>query len=256
MTVVAGNAANSGERRPPATKVAVEALRHFRIYQHSHLIYWWPVWLYGFICAGLTYFQGIPVIVLDKTLLYHPSPWLALILICLIIFVITFTTVKARGIYSYVLIMILGALFYGLPKASGFESVAARLPDLRIHLNLAFYLTFSIAMLALWSIVLFVDRFSWLYFQPGRVTEEHRFGQQGSNAFSTAGAIVRHLPDDFFRHKILGLWFFGLGTGDFTVTPHGRDSFELVNVFHPRRKLSDMQAMITLVPVASQGPSN
>ena len=24
-----------------------------RIYQHSNLLYWWPIWAYGFVCAGL-----------------------------------------------------------------------------------------------------------------------------------------------------------------------------------------------------------
>jgi hypothetical protein len=29
-----------------------------RIYGHSNLFYWWPVWLIGFILAGLTYIDG------------------------------------------------------------------------------------------------------------------------------------------------------------------------------------------------------
>src|SRR2546430_1393333 len=32
-----------------------------RIYQHSNLLYWWPIWAYGFLCAALTYVQGIGV---------------------------------------------------------------------------------------------------------------------------------------------------------------------------------------------------
>ncbi len=28
------------------------------VYRHSHLFYWWPVWLLGFIFAGITYFDN------------------------------------------------------------------------------------------------------------------------------------------------------------------------------------------------------
>lgn len=29
------------------------------VYHHSHLFYWWPVWLLGFIFAGITYFDNM-----------------------------------------------------------------------------------------------------------------------------------------------------------------------------------------------------
>src|SRR5436853_873614 len=29
-----------------------------RVYQHSTLFYWWPVWFFGFVCAATTYFGG------------------------------------------------------------------------------------------------------------------------------------------------------------------------------------------------------
>ena len=32
-----------------------------RVYQHSNLLYWWPIWVWGYVCAGLTYLQGIGV---------------------------------------------------------------------------------------------------------------------------------------------------------------------------------------------------
>jgi hypothetical protein len=67
-----------------------------RIYQHSNLLYWWPIWAYGFLCAVLTYMQGIGVKELaattDKVVLFHPSPWLGISFIALILFVAVFTT--------------------------------------------------------------------------------------------------------------------------------------------------------------------
>ena len=54
-----------------------------RIYQHSNLLYWWPIWVYGFVCAALTYVQGIGVRELaaqprTRSVLFHPSPWLGI----------------------------------------------------------------------------------------------------------------------------------------------------------------------------------
>ena len=76
-----------------------------RIYQHSNLLYWWPIWAYGYLCAVLTYVQGIGVRELaattDKVVLFHPSPWLGISFIALILFVAVFTNVRARGVYSF-----------------------------------------------------------------------------------------------------------------------------------------------------------
>src|SRR5439155_25147219 len=78
-----------------------------RIYQHSNLLYWWPIWAYGFLCAALTYVQGIGVGELaasqGKVVLFHPSPWLGISFIALILFVAVFTNVRARGVYSFML---------------------------------------------------------------------------------------------------------------------------------------------------------
>src|SRR5947208_4401237 len=35
-----------------------EPLPELRIYSHSNLIYWWPVWVVGYAMAAITYFQN------------------------------------------------------------------------------------------------------------------------------------------------------------------------------------------------------
>ena len=47
------------------------------------------------------------------------------------------------------------------------------------------------------------------------------------------------LPDDLFRHRILGL-----GTGDFMIKPAHEPPFEIHNVWRARRKQRRMEAMI------------
>lgn len=242
----------------PADQAATRARRRWfapkakgdlRIYQHSNLLYWWPIWAYGFFCAMLTYMQGIGVKELastpDKMVLFHPSPWLGISFIALILFVAVFTNVRARGVYSFMLILVAGGAFWGVLHIPGIETALGWLSLLRVHLNLAFYLTFSVLLLVIWPfVIVFVDHFTWWRFSPGQVIEEHRIGQATGHAYNTEGMVVRRLPDDLFRHRILGLGLFRLGTGDFMVKPPYEESFEIHNVWRANRKQRHMEDMI------------
>jgi hypothetical protein len=215
-----------------------------RLYQHSNLLYWWVVWAYGFVCAGLTYVQGVGVSQLaasaDKASLFHPSPWLGISFVALVLFVAIFTNVRARGIYSFVLIMVVAGVAWGATHLPSIGTALNWASLLRIHLNLAFYLTFSALLMLLWLFaVVFIDHFTWWRFSPGQVVEEHRIGQATGHAYNTEGMVVRRLPDDFFRHRILGL-----GTGDFTVKPPYEDSFEILNVWKANRKQRVIERMV------------
>src|SRR5581483_5929524 len=244
--------------RPPLSPVAQRARRRWfaratkddlRIYQHSNLLYWWPIWAYGFFCAALTYVQGIGVKELasstEKVVLFHPSPWVGISFIGLVLFVAVFTNVRARGVYSFMLILIAGGLFWATLHIPGIDTALGWLPLLRVHLNLAFYLTFSILLLIIWLfVIVFVDHFTWWRFSPGQVIEEHRIGQATGHAYNTEGMVVRRLPDDLFRHRILGLGLRRLGTGDFMVKPPYEESFEIHNVWRANRKQRRMEDMI------------
>jgi hypothetical protein len=118
------------------------------------------------------------------------------------------------------LILIAGGLFWLALKIPGVDTAFGWLSLLRVHLNLAFYLTFSVLLMFIWLfVIVFVDHFSWWRFSPGQVIEEHRIGQATGHAYNTEGMVVRRLPDDLFRHRLLGLGLLGWGTGDFIVKP-------------------------------------
>ena len=219
-----------------------------RIYQHSSLVYWWVVWAYGFACAALTYVQGVGIRDLaavspensDKVILFHPSPWLGISYIALVLFVVVFTNVRARGVYSFMLIMLTAGIAWGVQKIPGIDKGFGWVSLLRVYLNLAFYLTFSVLLLGIWLfVVVFVDHFTWWRFSPGQVIEEHRIGQATAHAYNTEGMIVRRLPDDLFRHRILGF-----GTGDFVIKPAQQDSFEVHNVWRASYRQRLMERMI------------
>ena len=245
--------------KSPAERAPVRARRRWfaskgkgdlRIYQHSNLLYWWPIWVYGFACAALTYVQGVGVRELasaeDKVVLFHPSPWLGISFIVLVLFVAVFTNVRARGVYSFMLILVAAGLFWAVLHIPGIQTAIGWLSLLRVHLNLAFYLTFSILLMSIWLfVIVFVDHFTWWRFSPGQVIEEHRIGQATGHAYNTEGMVVRRLPDDLFRHRILGLGLIGLGTGDFMVKPPYEEAFEIHNVWKAswrQRRMEDMIA--------------
>ena len=64
-------------------------------------------------------------------------------------------------------------------------------------------------------------------------------GQATGHAFNTEGMIIQRLPDDLFRHRVLGF-----GTGDFVVKPASGDTFEIHNVWHANKKQRLLEDMI------------
>ena len=47
----------NGQR--PSEPAKMQVRRPLRIYSYSPLFYWWPVWVFGFVMALLTYWQGM-----------------------------------------------------------------------------------------------------------------------------------------------------------------------------------------------------
>ena len=62
------------------------------------------------------------------------------------LFVIVFTNVRARGVYSFVLILIAAGIVWGARYIPGIGAAMNWAGLLRIHFNLAFYVAFSSAL--------------------------------------------------------------------------------------------------------------
>lgn len=50
----------------PAREAALLRNQEIRVYGHSNLFYWWPVWITGFIMAALTYADGHVLVVVPQ----------------------------------------------------------------------------------------------------------------------------------------------------------------------------------------------
>lgn len=220
-----------------------------RVYSHSNIIYWWPVWAYSAFCWLATYVHhdqinpgGL------KPVNVFPSPWLGISFLCVFFFVVTLSNVKLRGFYALLVIMAIALLIIGVHAVIGLDRIFGALHLLFVYMNEAFYAVTAVFMCGLWCGVVFgVDRMSYYRFTPGQVIEEHRFGQLPGVNLPTDGMTVRRMATDFFRHQILGLSFLGFGTGDFICKPStvsGHEPLVLENVIQLSRKFPRIETMI------------
>jgi len=218
-----------------------------KISPHSNMIYWWVVWVYGYICALATHINSIGVQLSGKTIRFYPSAWLGLSFLLLVVFVILFTNVRARTVHTFLIAATLALLAIGAEWGYGLNRVFTWVPELVVQMNLAFYMVFSTALMVLWFIVVFgIDAFTVWRFSSGQVVESHRLGHAAGHAYDTRGMLMRRLPGDFFRHKILGLGIIGLGTGDLVFRPAapGAEPFILENVWKVNEKQKSIERLI------------
>jgi hypothetical protein len=89
------------------------------VHEHSDLFYWWIIWVFGGLCAGLTYAHGERTVLFDgaRTVLFHPSALLATLFIGLVLFVGIATSVRVRGIGS--------VIFFSWPDRLGWHNTTS-----------------------------------------------------------------------------------------------------------------------------------
>jgi hypothetical protein len=238
---------DSAQKPAPA---ASDSERLF-VYQHSDLLYWWVVWGYGYVCALLTWLRGKPVALAadGRSVLVHPSAWVGISFVVLVLFVLVFTNARARGVKSLVLFLVLAVLGLLIELAWGWDEILRYIPLLLVHMNLAFYVLFSSILLVAWVfIILGTDHASYWEFTPGSIAKKYWF-TNAAESFSSPLVETSRQSDDIFIHRLLGLWFLGFGTGDievrFNTAGGGQRMFLLKNVWraaHVEREINRLVA--------------
>ncbi len=216
-----------------------------RIYSHSALLYWWPVWVVGYIMAALTYYQGEKITIGAGETHIHASSNLGLIFFVVLFLVILVTNYSVRGLASGIVILGLVLTFVLLLYFDVWESVFGWFLSHKIYLNVGAYLWISTVMFAMWVIVVFgLDRFSYWEIDPGQLTRDSLMGS-GSKSYTTQGMTLEKHQDDLFRH-----WLLGLGSGDLQVMTSGatREQIDIQNVLFVGHKIVAMQRLIAEVP--------
>lgn len=221
-------------------------LPQIRIYGHSSLFYWWPVWVVGYLMALVTFIQGGAVELGEaRQSIYHLSSTPGLVFTGVLLLVIIITNVRARGVASFAVVLVLALIILLLAYLGWWDNILEAIPYFAVHLNLGFYLIFSTILLVAWLLFFFVfDRLVCWRVRPGQVTEEHLIGGS-ERSFDTHGMLFEEHGDDFFRHVILGL-----GAGDLKLMTTGAKSetIEIENVLFAQRKVNKVQRLIALSP--------
>jgi hypothetical protein len=216
-----------------------------RVYAHSRMLYWWPVWVCGYIMAALTHVYGVPQQIGGAQELFHPSSNLGVIFILALSLVMLITNVTVRGLASVIVILSLALIALALAYFREWDAVLAWMGNLKIHLNFGAYFALSTIIFGMWALtVVIFDHLSYWRITPGQVTHENIFGAS-SKSYDAQNMVLEKLRDDLFRH-----WFLGFGSGDLIIRPFGpqRDVIQIPNVFFLGSKVRNIEHMIAAQP--------
>lgn len=226
---------------PVATPPDPVALQEITIYGHSTLLYWWPAWAAGFVCAILNEGQER---LLATAAGARPSSAIGLTYLAILLLLIVFTNVRLRGMNSVVALLTVAFVVVLLAWLGWWDDIARIIPYLWVHMNTGFYLVFSTGLLIIWLMMFFIfDRMTYWRIRPGQMTEERLIGG-GAESFDTNGLRFQKLSSDFFRTLL------GFGAGDLKVAPAGErgTTIEMSNVILVERKVRAIEKLISVKP--------
>jgi hypothetical protein len=234
-----------------------------KIYSHSPILYWWPVWLLEFVMALLTYLDGgrmayVPAgTVAEENKLLAPegsaplepphdrmarSPYLGSWFIIVLLVVFVASNVPLRGLWEWVSVLAI-ALVISLIRTWGlWDDLAEWFQLIHVHINLGGYLFVSTWMFAIWLVTVFLfDRRTYIIFSAGQVRVLNEIGE-AEKVYDATNMTFQVLPNVFIRHRLLGLW----GAGDLVVRTGGPqpEVLEWPNVLFARSRLKQIQARL------------
>ncbi len=226
---------------PTPTPVSASLPEHthnvLKIYTHSPILYWWPIWLLGFLFFILS---GSGLADSDA-----PARVQGLTFVFTLLFVIFSTTVRLRGANSVIfgLILAIGGIL--LAMGNMFEPVAKLLGQMDITMSPTFYLFMGLALFLMWALMIFAfDKVKYYEIAPGQVRQRMFWGG-GDRAESGSNARCQYRADDFLRHRMLGF----VVTGDIEITLASGEVWYLHNVLFAKRKASQINDLIVTRPI-------
>ncbi len=238
----------SGLAQPAPEPEQPKPVSELKVYSHSSLVYWWPVWAVGYLMAILTYSFGHQYQIGQDREWFHESSNLGVFYFLTLVLVVVITNVSVRGLVSGLIIMGIALASVLLAFFDLWDAIFTWFGDLKIHLNFGAYFWFSTLMLFTWVVSVFVvDRMSYWHIKPGQVTHMFVFGA-GSKTYDTIGMVLEKHREDFFRH-----WLLGLGSGDLEIHTTGATSerIDVFNVLFIGSKVDTIQRLISEDPRAA-----
>jgi hypothetical protein len=258
-------------------KAAVDAPpRQVRIVGHSMLFYWWPVWAFGLVLAGLTWLDGDRLAIVppgtevvqgfedarealvlpagarlpqdpatgkprEPTIRVARHSSYGVIFFVTVLLVIFITNVAIRGLWSVVAVLtvVLGTVIFAL--AGWWDDIFEWAAHSHVYINAFGYLALALPLLVLWLVVALVyDRMMYMVFTPGQMVVRQEVGS-GETAYDTVGMVVTKKRSGLLRH-----WLLGLGSGDLVVKTSGAhaQTLEMHNILFVGNKVRLIQRML------------
>jgi hypothetical protein len=148
--------------------------------------------------------------------------WPGAIFIVGLILTIIITNVPLRGLWSFLVIILVVVIALLLALLDVWDAIFTLLGNLHIHINMAGYMTIGCVVFVIWAVATYIfDRRAYVIFTPGQIKVCEHIGA-GVQAYSTMGVSLEKQRDDLFRHYI-----FGLGSGDLILKMPSGDKREV-----------------------------
>jgi hypothetical protein len=257
------------------------------VVSHTTLIYWWPVWLVGFLLAGLTYADDTRLAVLpaetavkalqpnrvyELRVTNPPSPVLeqaaantakgqaafsvrvardtnyGMVYLVVVLLVIVGSNVPLRGLASIIAVLAVLLLTVLLAYLDWWTPLLDYLGGLHVQITLAGYLVPSVVLLGVWLATLcFYDPLRYMVFTPGQLVLHKEVGDL-REVFDTTQVEAEKRRSDLFRH-----WVLGFGAGDMIIkVPSQSLQIELPNVLFVNSRVTEIANLMKTKPVLSQ----
>jgi hypothetical protein len=206
-----------------------------KVYSHSPILYWWPVWVVCFVMALWTYLDGYKAALVPEsatvegnritapegvtleapTLHVARSRWPGIVLVFTLLFAVYLSSSSLRapwGLFALALIAAVVLLFNWL---DWWAPIFRWFGLLRVHLNLGGYLTVAIPLAVAWAAtIFFFDRRTHVVITTGQVRVRDVLGKS-EKVYDTGSVTFEKEPYDWLR------FLFGLGAGDVLVRVGG-----------------------------------
>jgi hypothetical protein len=259
-------------------KVTPPGDEEVRIYSHSSLFYWWPVWAVGFIMALLSFLDGhrmalvphdtkpeaardvagsgtrdVLIVPEGKKLprdkegnLVGPgphmasSPKLGVIYATVLLIIIVVSNVPLRGLWSIIIILGIVLLVLVFSLWGIWDDIVRIVQFLDIRINLGGYVFISSVLFIIWTLTVFVfDHRTYVVVTSGQVRVCLAIGA-GETMYDTTGMTFSKRQDDLFRH-----WIIGLGSGDLIIhRSNTTQEIDMPNVLFVGAKIKEIERLI------------
>jgi hypothetical protein len=246
----------SATAAPPETARSAPP-REMRVYNHTGLLFWWPVWAVGLAMALWTLIENRHMAlvatgtVVEGNTLVAPAETTPVLtpvhvsasrtpgalFVATILVVLTFGSGWMRGWRAYTFTATAAAALLMVAWLDGWDDLARWAAYLHIHINTGGYLVLSGGLLLLWLAQVFVvDRRRYVVFSLSQVRVHHEIGEE-EQAYDTVGLALEKEPYDWFRRVV------GFGAGDLRVRVGGQ-WIEVRNVVRVGRQLEVIERLL------------